>query len=135
MNALDLTDPNWCQFATDRTKALGVFPNQLWWHSVEGLGALVIFKPQKYDEYPVSQAGLNYVLEAHRAKRIVGQVVLARRIEWKPELVAVKDVAAVAAIVQGVPPREDGPFGPYWWLNADFRLDGARSLNSDETPF
>jgi hypothetical protein len=130
---LDLNDPNWCQFASDRTKALGVFPNQLWYNGVEGLGALVIFKPQAYDEYPVSQAGLNYVLEAHRAKRIAGHVVLACRVNWKPELVAAKDVAAVAAMLQGVPPR-DGPYGPYWWLRSDFTLDG-RALNSDETPF
>src|SRR6516164_4436004 len=130
---LDFNDPNWRSFATDRTKALGVWPNQLWHNSAAGLGALVIFKPQAYDEYPVSQAGLKYVLEAHQAKRIEGHVVLACRRNWKPEVVAAKDVATIAAMLQGVPPR-DGPYGPYWWLRADFTLDG-RALNSDETPF
>jgi hypothetical protein len=125
MNTLDLNNPNWRKFPTDRTRALRVWPNQLWHNSVEGLGALVTFK-KNYDTYAVSQAGLNYLLEAHRAERIVGHVVLAcQGPNWKPEVVATKDVAAVAAMLQGVPPREDGSYGPYWWLRQDFTLDSA----------
>jgi hypothetical protein len=101
---------------------------------VESLGALIIFKPQAYDEYPVSQAGVQYVLKAHLAKRVVGYVVLTSRRNWKPEVVAVKEVAAVAAMLEHVPPR-DGPYGPYWWLRADFTLDGTAGLSSDERPF
>jgi hypothetical protein len=134
MKTIDLNDPNWRIFATDATKALGIFPNQLWHHGVENLAALVIFKPQDYEEFPVSQAGLQYVLKAHQEKRAVGYVVLARRQLWKPQLVGAKDVAAVAAILKGVPPR-DGPFGPYWWLRADFTPDSKAALGSDERPF
>jgi hypothetical protein len=129
---MDLNDPNWRKFAPERVKALRVWPNQLWHNTIESLGALVIFKPQAYEEYPMSQAGLEYVLKAHQAGRIVGHVVLACRGQnWKTIVVAVKDVTAVAAMVEHVPPR-DGPYGPYWWLRADFTLDG---LSTDETPF
>jgi hypothetical protein len=127
-------DANWQMFGIERTKKLGVWPNQLWHNDEESLGTLVIFKPKAYDEYPVSQTGLNHVLTALQAQRIVrGQVVFACGVLWKPELVAAKDVAAVAAMLQGVPPR-DGPYGPYWWLRADFTLDG-RVLSDDTTPF
>jgi len=80
----------------------------------------------------MSQAGLEYVLKAHQAGRIVGQVVLANLGQnWKSIVVAMKEVTAAAAMVEGVPPR-DGPYGPYWWLRADFTLDG---LSTDEAPF
>jgi hypothetical protein len=128
---VDLNDQNWRSFAPESIKALGVWPNQLWHNSIERLGALVIFKPQAYEEYPVSQAGLQYVLKAHVAERIAGHVVLACRQNWKPAVVAVKDVAAVAAVLEGVPPR-DGPYGLYWWLRADFTLD---RFSPDERPF
>jgi hypothetical protein len=127
MTAIDLNDPNWRRFSRDDTKALHVWPNQLWYNNVENLGALVVFK-RNYEEYAVSQAGLQYVLKAHLEERVVGHVVLACGENWKPQFVAEKDVAAVAAILKGVSPRE-GPYGPYWWLRADFTLD------SDDRPF
>ena len=135
MNTIDLNDPNWRPFSVECTKALGIFPNQLWHNNVENLGALVIFKPQAYEEFPVNQAGLQYVLKAHVEKRVVGYVVLARRQNWEPLVVAVKDVAAVAATLKGVPPREDGRWGPYWWLRTDFTWDGKAGLGPDEKPF
>jgi hypothetical protein len=57
MNTIDLNDPNWRPYSPDTTKALHIFPNQLWHNSVGNLGALVIFKPQAHEEFPVNQAG------------------------------------------------------------------------------
>jgi hypothetical protein len=134
MNTIDLNDPNWRPYSPDTTKALRIFPNQLWHHNVENLGALVIFKPQAYEEFPVNQAGLQYVLKAHQEKRIAGgYVVFARRENWEPQVVAMKDVAAVAAMLKGVPPRTDGQWGPYWWLRTDFTPHSKAAL--DEKPF
>jgi hypothetical protein len=132
---MDLNDQSWRPFAPERTKALGVFPNQLWHNAIERLGALVIFKPKAYEEYPMSQAGLEYVCKAHQAGRIVGHVALAcRGQDWKIIVVAAKDVTAVAAMVEGVPPR-GGKFGPYWWVRPNFTLDSSAGLSPDETPF
>jgi hypothetical protein len=135
MNTIDLNDPNWRPYSPDTTKALHIFPNQLWHNSVGNLGALVIFKPQAHEEFPVNQAGLQYVLKAHQEKRIVGYVVFARRQNWELQVVAMKDVAVVAATLKGVPPRTDGQWGPYWWMRTDFTPDSKAALGPDERPF
>jgi hypothetical protein len=132
---LDYTDPDWRAFASERTKALHIWPNQMWHHNGTLCGALVVMKPRAYDEYAVSKAGLDYLFAAHQVQRITsGHVVLACWRNGKLAVVATKPVSDVVAALAEVPPR-DGPFGPYWWVCADFTPDGGQVLTADEVPF
>src|SRR5262245_39276378 len=56
----------WRQFPTARTKALGCWPNQLWKNKEAEMGALVITKPEAFDEFPISQVGLNHLHAVQR---------------------------------------------------------------------
>ncbi len=59
---------NWKQFKEERTKALGVWPCQLWRNG--NAGALVVMKSPTYDEYALSKVGLDYQLSAQQAGRL-----------------------------------------------------------------
>jgi hypothetical protein len=124
---MNLLDINWRMFPEERTKALGIWPNELWHNSSEGTGALVVPKSRRYAEYPVSRTGVEYVVDALQAKKITAGFVGLRN--GRGELVACKPILIVASMLQHAPPR-DGPFGDYWWVRADLTLD-----NRDGTPF
>jgi hypothetical protein len=133
--AFDPNNPNWCTFSRDKTKALGIFPNQLWHNAETCAGVLVVIKPKNYEEYPLSKAGLDYLVAAHQEQRIpAGEVALVSRHNGKLSVVAAKPVTTVAAALTGIPPR-DGALGPYWWVRADLTPDGPRVLNAEDTPF
>jgi hypothetical protein len=134
MKTFNPNDANWSMFAPTQTKALAIHPNQLWHNNNTNAGALVVTKSSKYEEYAVSKAGIDYMLAADRAQKVTGYVVLLRWQEGKLTVVASKPIAAVAAALADIPPR-DGPFGPYWWVRADLTPDGARVLNDDDRPF
>ena len=122
----------WRSFSTERTKALGCWPNQLWKNTEAEMGALVITKPEAYDEFPISQVGLNYLDAAVQAGRIQqGLVVLARWRDHELAVVATKSVTEVIGSLADFPPRT-GRYGDYWWVRADFTPDGARVLKTIE---
>ena len=137
MNLLDL---NWRMFPEERTRALGVWPNQLWHNNAEKAGALVVPKSRQYAEYPVSRAGLAYVVAAVQSNKIAAGFVGLRN--GRGERVACQPALVVSSLLQDVPPR-DGPFGEYWWVREDLTLDGrdgtslyGRQLPTiDEMPF
>ncbi len=129
----DFPGQHWKAFAPEKAKDLGVHPNQLWFNEKSKAGALIVMKPQAYDEFAVGKAGLDYVASAHAAQRIKGHVVLATRQHGKLAVVAHKCVADVAALLERVPPRE-GQWGPYWWVKNDLTPD-APTLGEDEVPF
>jgi hypothetical protein len=135
INQLDI---NWRMFAEERTKALGIWPNQLWHHRTNGSGALIVKKSQRFNEYPLSKAGLDYVVDAVQSGKITAGFVGLRN--GRGEIVTCKNVLDVASLVQNAVPR-DGPFGQYWWVRADLTLDSrdetpfGRELASDEIPF
>jgi hypothetical protein len=125
---LDLSsNGQWKRFSDERTKALGVFPNQLWRNG--SAGALVVRKPKEYDEYPLGKTGLDYLLGAQRAGRIDEAFVALAT--WQDDVVAEKPAAEVAAAVANTAPRI-GNFGPYWWMADDLTLFVPEHLSSDE---
>jgi hypothetical protein len=128
---IDLNDSCWRAFSIELGKALGVYPNELR-HDGNGHGALVVWKAQNSDDFPMNKSGVEYLVKAHRDGRVDGRVVLARRRDGKIETVAVKDIEQVAAMISNVTPKE-GRFGPYWWLNAGFTFGSFSAL--DEAPF
>jgi hypothetical protein len=122
----------WCAFSTERNKTIGCWPNQLWANPEAKAGALVITKPEQYDEYPINQIGLNYVSDALQAGRIKHAfVVLARGYDRDFTVVAIKPVADVLAMLADIPTRA-GRYGRYWWVCADFTPDGPRLLAPDK---
>jgi hypothetical protein len=128
---LDLNNGNWRQFKDERTKALGVWPNQLWRNGEAG--ALVVMKSSTYAEYALSKSGLDYMLAALQAGRIsTGSIALANWQAGKLTIVATKPAHEVAAAVEGITPRNGDRLGPYWWMKADLTPDGANALGSDE---
>jgi hypothetical protein len=137
---MNLLDINWRMFPEERTRARGVWPNQLWHNNAERAGALVVPKSRRYAEYPVSKAGLEYVVDAVQSNRITTGFVGLRN--GRGELAACKPVLIVASLLQQAPPR-DGPFGQYWWVREDLTLDsrdgtspyGRELAASDEMPF
>jgi hypothetical protein len=134
-NEFNFTDPHWRPFPQEKLDALGVTPNQLWANSSSTAGALVVKKSASYPEYALSKAGLDYLHAAEQAGKITsGYVVLVKWDTGKLVVVQIKPVAEVVAGLAGIPPR-DGPFGPYWWLNADLTPHGARPLPDGEVPF
>jgi hypothetical protein len=130
--AIDLNDVRWRAFATELNKSLGVYPNEFR-HDGNRAGVLIVWKAQTSEDFPMNKLGVDYLVKAQREGRIEGHVVLARRRqEGKIETVSVKGIEDVACMVSGVPPKV-GRFGPYWWLHADFMLDGFGAL--DQAPF
>ena len=131
----NFADRDWRAFAADRTRELGIHPNQVWHHGKTRCGALVVMKSRNYEEFALSKAGLDYLVAAHKERRInAGHVVLACWRSGKPAVVASKPAGDVAALLADVPPR-DGPLGPYWWVRADLTPDGNRVLDAAEVPF
>jgi hypothetical protein len=128
------TNPNWRPFAPEKLDALGITPNQLWANNRITAGALVVKKSTQYAEYALGKAGVDYLHAAVQAGKITsGYVVLAKWDAAKLVVVQIKPVVEVVAELDGIPPR-DGPFGPYWWMNADL-TPHARPLREGEAPF
>jgi hypothetical protein len=111
-------------------KQLDVTQNRLLKHSATGAGALVATKPRRHDEYPLSDAGLKHLHAAVKDGRIKeGLVGLARWQDRSIVVFATKPIGDVLKLLDEHDPRE-GPFGPCFWVTAEFEPDGLRSLNS-----
>jgi hypothetical protein len=129
------SDLNWRPFAPDKLDEFGVTPNELWHNASTATGALVVKKSNRYAEYALSQAGLDYLVTKLQAEKIqAGIVVLARSDGARRSVVTIRCVAGVVAMLDGIPPRE-GPLGPYWWLNPDGTPNGVRPPSDSEVPF
>ena len=119
-NARTLTfsysDPNCRQIAKEHCDRLRITPNELWFNTSTNVGALIVKQSGQYAEYALSKAGLDYLLRAEQEGRIpAGIIVLVQR---DGIVGTIKPVTKMVADLNGRPPRE-GPFGPYWWINAD----------------
>jgi hypothetical protein len=140
----DFTDPNWRPYHYDTNKRLGVAPNELWSNAITREGAVVVNQSTRHDDsWALGVAGFERTREASEQQRVsAAYVVLARRNQQEErEVVIQKSVAAVAAALQGVPPRvpKDPGLGPYWWMRADLTPYPTRTVNRqlphDDTPF
>ena len=133
MHLINFSDTRWRTYTSEQTRTLGVYPNSLRHHADENIGALVTVKSNKYDEYAVSATGIDYLFRALEEGRIkAGYLVLMR----ENKIVATKDIAAVAAMVSNVAPR-DGQLGPYHWFNADgtpYAAPGAAAELAPDEP-
>jgi hypothetical protein len=109
-------EEGWRAFTPQQLKELRIWPNGMQHNTSTGEGVLFVQQSLTWSEYALSAAGLAYLLTALKELRITtGYVVLINR---EGEEVARKPVSEVAALVENIPPR-NGPYGPYWWLNAD----------------
>ena len=107
---LDLKNGQWKRFSDERTKALGIFPNEIWKNGNAG-GALVVMKSSKYAEYALSKVGLDYLTAAQQAGRISeAYIALAT---WQDGVIAQKPASEVAAALVSVTPRDGPKFGPF----------------------
>jgi hypothetical protein len=125
----DINDPDWRLFPRTKLQALGISPSQLWHNASAELGALVVQRSPKYENYAISQSGIEYLHSAERDGKIkCGVVVLMA----KREIITQKPVVEVVAALDGVAVREssDPRFGPYWLFNADLT-----PFDNDWTPF
>jgi hypothetical protein len=105
----DLRNGQWKRFSDERTKALRIFPNEVWKNGNAG-GALVVRKG-KYDEYALSKVGLEYLMAAQQAGRISEALVALAT--WQDGVVATKPAAEVAAALASIAPRDGPKFGPF----------------------
>ena len=106
---------DWRLFAPAYLRSHGIWPNQLRYNTNTGEGELVV-QQWKWDEYAVSQAGLEYLQRALKEEKITqGYVVLEDR---RGQQVARKLVTEVVAALEGIQPR-NGDMGPYWWFLSD----------------
>src|SRR5262245_4263682 len=123
-------DAGWRAFGYEKLRELGIWPNSLQHNASTGEGVLVIQQSRTYNEYALSEAGLNYLLAAIKEERITaGYVALVDR---RGQEIARKPVNEIAAQLANVPPKQ-GPLGWYWWLNADLTPYGM--LSSDDALF
>jgi hypothetical protein len=119
-NARTLTfsysDPNCRQIAKEHCDRLRITPNELWFNASTNVAALLIKQSGQYAEYALSQTGLDYVHKAEQEGRIAaGIMVLVQR---DGIVGTIKPIAKMVADLNSRPPRE-GPYGRYWWINAD----------------
>jgi hypothetical protein len=120
---------DWRLFAPAYLRSHGIWPNQLRYNTNTGEGELVV-QQWKWDEYAVSQAGLEYLQRAlQEAKITQAYVALENR---QGQQVARKPVSEVVATVEKIPPR-NGTLGPYWWFFSD--LTPQQDAPLDEPPF
>jgi hypothetical protein len=121
-------DGGWKTFPPAHLRTHGIWPNQLRYNANTGEGALVV-QQWKWDEYAVSQAGLDYLQRALQEQKITqAYVVLEDR---RGQQVARKLVSEVVAALEGVPPR-NGDMGPYWWFFSDLTPQEAPMI---EVPY
>jgi hypothetical protein len=108
-----------------------VYPNRMFVHPNGGekIGILVIGRSRTSRDYALNQDGLFYVANADQTGRITGYVGLRDG----DEIVAAAPVREVVAGVERTPPNK-GEFGPYWWVDKEFKLarNGRRVADPDE---
>jgi hypothetical protein len=132
-------DYNWRSFARAKLDELRVTPNELLFHNITKRGAVVVRRAKNYSEFALSKAAVDYLQAALQEGRITeALVILAER--DRDVIVCIKPLVEVVASLVGIEPR-DGPFGPYWWMNADLTPHdswggrGARPYSYEDTPF
>jgi hypothetical protein len=103
-------------------------------------GALLSKSSNKYLEYAINNAGVDYLRDTKKAGSITeGWVVLTKQ----RTVIAQKTIDEVVAMLANIAPREDGPWPdrPYWWFNADLTPNirplspNMRSYRVDEIPY
>jgi hypothetical protein len=130
-STFSFSDPNWRQVARGPLDALRITPNELWFNASTNAGALIVRQSGQWPEYALGQAGLDYVHNAEREGRIREGITV--QVQRDGIVGTIKSVTKMVADLNGRPPR-DGPFGPYWWINADGTPNAPYSSPGSQPP-
>jgi hypothetical protein len=133
---INLKDVNWRCVSSERTRALGVWPNQLWHNVISKEGAVVVQQSNQWGDYALSRAGFKTIRDALAADKLsAGFVVLQNR---EHEQVACKSIDEMEELLRNIAPRT-GRLGDFWWLRSDASpadsMIGSRELADEEIPF
>jgi hypothetical protein len=121
---------DWRTFSPAYLRTRGIWPNRLR-HNANTREGMLAVQQHKWDEWAVSQTGLEYLRRAEQEGKITqGYVVLEDR--WGRQ-VARKTLCEVLTSLEGIPPRE-GVMGPYWWFRSDLTPQDE-PMGADDAPF
>ena len=121
-----------CSLTT--AKAKGVFPNRIGWLADNPkIAGIVVFKSQRGDDFPLSQASVNYLTKGKIEGRVEEDFVLflRRGTNGNLEFVNVMTLEEVQAFVRHLPlhePNDASKGSSYWWLPGTTTVD-------EEVPF
>lgn len=126
------TDPNWKALNQAQNEARGFSPNRGFYNATERKAAIVIQRAARGD-FALSKAALDGLIAAETKADKVGQSFVILKERGDRGVVAFLAAREVRSNLGAVQPFE-GDFGPFWWIDATFKLPGG-SLADDEIPF
>lgn len=119
-----------------------VFPNLLAWKDHDAITPFVVvvsrLANRRGRDYALSKAGLERVIGAEREGRVTEGLVSL----WdqsadrkRHEFVGEEKASVVHERLRNVPPQE-GKWGPFWWITADFQpVVSAAARYDPDAPF
>ena len=118
-----------------KAKALSIFPNCIGWCAGYDpkVAGIVVFKSQKGDDFPLSQASVNYLTKGKMEGRVEQDFVLflRRGTNGNLEFVNVMTLEEVQVTVRHLAlndPNDASKGSSYWWLPGTTTVD-------EEVPF
>ena len=119
-----------------KAKAKGVFPNRIGWLADSPkIAGIVVFRSQKGDDFPLSQASVNYLNKGKIEGRVEEDFILflRRGTNGNLEFVNVMTLEEVQALVRDLPlyePNDASRGSSYWWLPGT-----PTTVDDEEVPF
>ena len=98
----------------------------------EKFGILGVGRSRTGTDWAVNKFGLYYLFNAEHVGRIKSGYVAF--MNSMGSVVAAAPVQDVAANVEHVPPY-NGEFGPYWWVDKEFKLAASCAVASEQEAF
>jgi hypothetical protein len=117
-----------------KAKALSIFPNRIGWCADNPkVAGIVVFKSQNGDDFPLSQASVNYLTKGKIEGRVEQDFILfvRRGTNGDLEFVNVMTLEEVQAAVRHLAlydPKDASRGSSYWWLPGTTTVD-------EEVPF
>jgi hypothetical protein len=118
-------DPDFKEFPREQRLEI-CHPNQLYVarKDIGRMGVLVAWQATPEQDWALNKHGLEYSYGAQGQHKIVAGIVLLSA--NYNDVINVAPVQTVILNLQNIPPR-NGRWGPYWWVNKDFRFAPPRS--------
>jgi hypothetical protein len=91
--------------------------------------AAVLIKQSRGGDFALSEAALTYVVEAENAGRIAAGYIILQ--DASGRMLAHRKVADIFG-KRSEMRRQEGKFGPYWWINNEFQ---DAMLIAEKAPF
>jgi hypothetical protein len=119
----------------DACKLHGILPNELRFLPMKPI--LVSKRSENGEDFAVSQGGVKYCIELeNQTAGVQGYVLL---IDRNRSYVSQTTVREFLRKMNGIQPRpsDDPRYGPYWWVDDQFRYAGSTSSNPvvDQAPW